>query len=187
MGKKLVVLFPGAGYHCDKPLLYYTKKMAKKYDYKVVELSFELSEAASAIKGDREKTRMALDTAFARACGKLGDIDFGRYDRVIFVGKSIGTAVMARYSAEYSVNAETVIFTPIAETFEHTGLRGPVFHGSADPLLDTEKCLRLCEERGLPCTVIPKANHSLETGDVEKDIKNLGKVMKTVDGIFRRE
>ena len=94
MGKKLVVLFPGAGYHSDKPLLYYTKKIAKRYDYTIVELSFELSEAASAIKGDREKTRMALDTAFAQACGKLGDIAFGRYDRVNFVGKSIGTAVM---------------------------------------------------------------------------------------------
>ena len=186
MGRKLVVLFPGAGYHTDKPLLYYTKKIAKGYDYKIVELSFELSEAASAIKGDKEKTRLALDTAYLQACEKLGDIEFGRYDRVIFVGKSIGTAVMARYSAACSVNAEMVIFTPIAETFEHPGLCGPVFHGSADPLLDTEACVRLCEERGLPCTVIPKANHSLETGDTEKDIKNLGKVMKAVDAIFRK-
>lgn len=24
--KKLAVLFPGIGYHCDKPLLYYSKK-----------------------------------------------------------------------------------------------------------------------------------------------------------------
>ena len=95
MGRKLVVLFPGAGYHTDKPLLYYTKKIAKGYDYKIVELSFELSEVASAIKGDKEKTRLALDTAFAQACEKLGDIEFGKYDRVIFVGKSIGTAAAA--------------------------------------------------------------------------------------------
>lgn len=25
---KLVVCFPGIGYHCDKPLLYYSRKLA---------------------------------------------------------------------------------------------------------------------------------------------------------------
>ena len=27
--KKIAVLFPGVGYHTDKPLLYYSKKLAK--------------------------------------------------------------------------------------------------------------------------------------------------------------
>ena len=27
MKEKLVIIFPGIGYHCDKPLLYYAKKL----------------------------------------------------------------------------------------------------------------------------------------------------------------
>ena len=27
-GRKLVVYFPGIGYHCDKPLLYYSRRLA---------------------------------------------------------------------------------------------------------------------------------------------------------------
>lgn len=31
--KKLAVFFPGIGYHCDKPLLYYSRKMAEQNGY----------------------------------------------------------------------------------------------------------------------------------------------------------
>ena len=34
--KKLAVLFPGIGYHCDKPLLYYSKKYLKVYGYEII-------------------------------------------------------------------------------------------------------------------------------------------------------
>ena len=30
MGKRLAVIFPGIGYHCDKPILYYSRKLAKE-------------------------------------------------------------------------------------------------------------------------------------------------------------
>ena len=32
MENKLAVIFPGIGYHTDKPLLYYGKKLAKNMD-----------------------------------------------------------------------------------------------------------------------------------------------------------
>ena len=30
---KLAVFFPGIGYHCDKPLLYYSRKLAQECGY----------------------------------------------------------------------------------------------------------------------------------------------------------
>ena len=180
MNKKLIVLFPGVGYHNDKPLMYYTKKIAKKHDYEIVEIYFDFSDVKF-IKGDSEAVKMAIDAACSQAVEQLKGVTFSNYDRVVFVGKSIGTAVMARYSAECGVNAEMIVFTPIAETFDYPGINGPVFHGSEDPLCDTDLCVRLCEDMSLTCTVIPGANHSLETGDVETDISNLGKVMVTVE------
>ena len=35
MEKRLAVIFPGVGYHVDKPLLYYSRKLAKEYGYEV--------------------------------------------------------------------------------------------------------------------------------------------------------
>lgn len=36
MKEKLVIIFPGIGYHCDKPLLYYAKKLAKEHGYEEI-------------------------------------------------------------------------------------------------------------------------------------------------------
>ena len=36
MGKRLAVIFPGIGYHCDKPILYYSRKLAKEQDVAIV-------------------------------------------------------------------------------------------------------------------------------------------------------
>ena len=38
--KKLAVIFPGVGYHVDKPLLYYSKKIAAHYGYEIVEVAY---------------------------------------------------------------------------------------------------------------------------------------------------
>ena len=38
--KKLAVLFPGIGYHCDKPLLYYSKKCLSAYGYEIIEVNY---------------------------------------------------------------------------------------------------------------------------------------------------
>ena len=40
MEKKIAVLFPGIGYHTDKPLLYYSKKLARKRGYEIVEVKY---------------------------------------------------------------------------------------------------------------------------------------------------
>ena len=38
--KKLAVIFPGVGYHTDKPLLYYSKKLAFQNGYEIVEVPY---------------------------------------------------------------------------------------------------------------------------------------------------
>lgn len=40
MGKKLAIIFPGVGYTCAKPLLYYTAQLAAEYDYEVIRLDY---------------------------------------------------------------------------------------------------------------------------------------------------
>ena len=52
------------------------------------------------------------------------------------------------------------------------------FHGTADPWADTARIVRLCEQARIPLFLTPNASHSLETGDVQQDIRILGTVME---------
>ena len=185
MSKKLAVVFPGIGYHSDKPLLYYSKKLAKNKDYEIVEVKYSFREDFSVIKGNADKMQEAFDEAFEQVVEQLNNIVFADYSRIVFIGKSIGTALAARYNMTYDLDADMIVFTPIEQTFAFVNAcEGMVFHGSADPLCDTDMCTQLCEELSLTYAVIPEANHSLETGNVATDIANLAKVMHTVDGIL---
>ena len=57
------------------------------------------------------------------------------------------------------------------------------FTGDDDPWVGREKSRisALCEARGIPCTVIPQANHSLESGDVFSDLKELYRIMEKTE------
>lgn len=185
MSNKLVVVFPGVGYHTDKPLLYYSKKLAHAKDYEIIEIKYDLPEAGAVIKADAEKRKQAFDTAFEQVTKQLETVDFDSYEKVVFIGKSIGTALAARYNMTYELDADQIIFTPIETTFAFvTPCEGFVFHGDADPLCDTDMCTQLCEELSLTYVVIPGANHSLETENVLNNIEILGKVMSTEDKLL---
>ena len=185
MSKNLAVIFPGVGYHCDKPLLYYSKKIANKKGYDIIEIQYAFTDVLGSIKTDHSKTEMAIENAFIQTLEQLSDVRFDDYERVVFIGKSIGTAIAARIAASIEVEADMIIFTPIEVTFAFLSpCEGLVFHGSADPLCDTDMCIQLCDEMSLTYAVIPEANHSLETGDVKLDIQNLEKIMDTVEKIL---
>lgn len=47
--KKIAVLFPGIGYTCDKPLLYYAAQIAAEQGYEIVKVNYSGFEAG--IKG----------------------------------------------------------------------------------------------------------------------------------------
>ena len=54
MGKRLAVIFPGIGYHCDKPILYYSRKLAKEQEYKEI-ISLEYSYTEKNIRGNEKR------------------------------------------------------------------------------------------------------------------------------------
>ena len=39
MTQKLAVFFPGIGYHNDKPLLYYSQKLAKEFGFECIKVN----------------------------------------------------------------------------------------------------------------------------------------------------
>lgn len=179
--KKLAVFFPGIGYSADRPLLHYSRRLAEKHGYEIIILSY--SGFPKKVKGDRKKMEECYHLAVRQSRKTLSDVDFSEYDDILFVGKSIGTVAAAQIASETGKEIQLLLFTPLEETFSFAFGQAIVFTGSGDPWVDAEnsRIPQLCEKRGIPCRVIPAANHSLETGDPIQDIQNLKTVMEETE------
>lgn len=172
---KLAVFFPGIGYTADKPLLYYSRRIAADLGYEMRLLSY--TGFPQNVLGDSDKMTECYRIALAQSRDMLADVDWNAYDEVLFVGKSLGTSIAAWIAAKNPVRdrIRLVLLTPLEETFTFPTDRAIVVTGTNDPWVggSDSSIPSLCEKRGLPCIVIPGGNHSLETGDVDTDIQNL--------------
>ncbi|MBQ0059015.1 MAG: alpha/beta hydrolase [Lachnospiraceae bacterium] len=175
--KKYALVFPGIGYHFDKPLLYYSKKIAANAGYEIVEVPY--GGFKKGIKGNAKKMYEAFEMALAQTEDMLKDLDL-KAAQLLFISKSIGTAVSAAYALKHDLKPKHICFTPVAETFQF--LREPcyIFHGNADQWLDHQVFLEKVKETTFPYEVIDRANHSLETGNGLKDAENLQGILQKV-------
>lgn len=183
MNKRTAVIFPGIGYHTDKPLLYYGKKLARAHGYEIVEVSY--GGFPRDVKGNEEKMRDAFLSALAQAEEFLAETDFGSCDEALFISKSVGTAVAAAYAKKHGIRARHIYFTPVAQSFMFMDRGGVVFHGTSDPWVDTETVRKGCAERNLPLYVTENANHSMETGDVGRDLEILSEIMRQCEAFLQ--
>lgn len=182
----LAVIFPGIGYTCDRSLLYYTAVMMKELGYKVVPVPY--TGFPKNVKGDAQKMRQCYDIALGQAEELLRDIKFDDYKDIVFIGKSVGTFVALAIAKEFDLTARSVLYTPLVETFdllpEDTSEQIIAFHGTSDPWAKTPEIIAACESRGIPLHLVERANHSLETGDLERDLCTLGETMRQVRGFL---
>ena len=192
---KIAVLFPGIGYTCDKPLLYYSAKLAAEKGFEVVRVPY--GNFPSNVKGNAEKMYQSFVSAREQSEEILKDVDWSSYDEIVFFSKSVGTVVALSYASEHGIDARQVLYTPLKETFKFPVAaagagegaadasdagksRVIAFHGTGDPWAQTEDIIKICEEKGVPLYLTKDANHSLECGKAIKDIKTIRKVMRTV-------
>jgi phosphoglycolate phosphatase len=183
--RKIACLFPGIGYTCDKPLLYYSWKLLKGLDWEIVPVLY--SGFPSGVKGNAEKMQQCAHMALEQAEDLLQEIDWSEYTEILLIGKSIGTVVCAAYAKRHRLDCRQILFTPVEAAFEFAGRRSIAFHGTADPWADTKAIEKCCRRLGIPLYETEDANHSLETGNVDADIKEMRKVMKTVREFVTKE
>ena len=179
--KKIAVFFPGIGYTVDRPLLYYSRRLCEQAGYEIKLLSF--SGFPSNVKGDSEKMKESLTLAIEQSQKELLGLDFSGCSDVLFISKSIGTVASAAMEEKNpDVPIRQILFTPLKETFEYRIKSGIAFTGEMDPWtgLLNSPVKDLCLKEGIPCSVIPFANHSLETGDALKDIDVIKGVLDAV-------
>ena len=179
---KLAVVFPGVGYHNDKPLLYYSKKLAREYGFEIVEISYDFPFKAKEIKDKKDKMEDAFGLAVKQAEEQLSTVEFDKYEKVLFIGKSIGTTVAAYYDKKYCVDSKHVVLTPVPQTFDFLNKEsGIVFNGNADPWCETSLVTEKCKELGMEAHIVENANHSLETKSVITDVQNLKEILSKIE------
>lgn len=192
-GVRIAVFFPGIGYTCDKPLLYFSEKLARKHSYETFPVRYghlskncrenQKCHAGSIIdmRGNTEAMTQAFDSAMAQAEEILHEIDWSHYSEILFISKSIGTLVASSYAQKHGLSVRHIFYTPLIETFSHIIPGQIAFHGTCDPWADTEKVQALSRETDTLLFVTPEANHSLETGDIQADLQTLQTVMKQTE------
>lgn len=176
--KKIACLFPGIGYTCDKPLLYYSWKLLRGMGWEIVPVRY--SGFPDNVKGSAEKMQQCAHMALEQAEELLQDIDWSQYTDILLIGKSVGTVVCAAYAKRHGLKCRQILFTPVEAAFGFAGRGTIAFHGTADPWADTKAIEKACRKLEIPLYETEGANHSLETGDVDADIKEMRKVMKII-------
>ena len=179
---KLAVLFPGIGYHSDKPLFYYTKKVLKAAGYEIKEVKYE--NLPHVTRGDRESMSRAYGMAHDQMWAELEGTDFSQYEKVVFAGKSLGSVLAAEYTSAHKLNdVYHISMTPVEDTLKLLGgCKGAIFHGLADPWLDSAVTNEYMKSLGndYKLYTYENANHSLETGDALTDLSIMQSFVKTL-------
>ena len=202
--KKLAVIFPGIGYHADKPLLYYARKLATEAGYEE-QIKIEYTCTQKKIRGDEEKMRKAFEELYAQAETALKDIRWEDYDDILFISKSIGTIIATTYENRHlkdrhlqnnASNLKQLLYTPLTATFNTTAITATTttntatatatatttstiaFIGTADPWSNVPEVIALARKNNIPIHVYDDANHSLETDDTIENLHIIRDVMK---------
>lgn len=182
---KLVVVFPGVGYQVDRPLLYYARKLfcSEAFEVKTV----EYGKLPKVEKLQPETIDHAIDKGIAQTQHFFSTLCFSKYEKIIFISKSIGTAIASRVCAQQGIEAIHICFTPLAQTFDYPIKKAVVFHGTNDPWAKTEQIKSLCKAQALPIFLTEGANHSLEKEDVLENIEILYRTMAHISAFLQQE
>ena len=185
---RLAVIFPGLGYHKDKPLLYYAAKLAKNAGYEICCISYhDMPEKAF---GDADMIRNAGELVCQQAKEQLTRYDLHVYDDILLIGKSIGTVGAARIAEANPANSRQIWYTPLQLTFPENGSPAApciAFLGTSDPWSDLRIMTKTADAQKIPLHLFPECNHSLECGNPLRDLETLKTVMQLTDAFIRRK
>ena len=175
---KLAVFFPGLGYTTEKPLLYFGLDIVREHGYKECrKISYTIVKKEG-IRGNADKIKEVEQELFLQTEKQLADVDWENYDEVLFVSKSIGTAVAAEYAQKYELlNIKHILYTPLTITYDHNPVNALAFIGTKDGWSDVHKIEELSRKHNIKLEIYKDCNHSLETDNVFENINILHDVM----------
>ena len=170
--KKLAVIFPGVGYTCTKPLLYYTAAMAAEHNYEIIRLDYG-QDIHTFYGRSPAELEPIIKLAIKRTLPQLENVPFSEYDDIIFISKSIGTTIACQLEAALQLKGKVhqFLMTPIPSTLRYlSDINGLFFSGTARNFPDKTG------------GIFEGCNHSLEQkGDTLGALKNVRLIVECLD------
>ncbi|WP_152393285.1 alpha/beta hydrolase [Paenibacillus guangzhouensis] len=169
---KLVVLFPGKNYPCDKPILHYAgisaiqsgfDLMVLEYGYQAGRTDLDIIDLPIVIEESKESIHRIIN----------------KYDQVIFISKSIGTIVAGEVHQKLGIPIKHIYLTPIKGTIDYINKSdGLVIYGTKDEVFNKELESQIIVTNNRRVIEIPNANHALETKDVIESVEILSSLVR---------
>ncbi len=158
----LVVVFPGMGYSCEMPLLYYCTETALQAGCDVLNLKYFFQCSNARHDNTEEAHRQIFRDCHAAIKRCMAHAE--QYRKIIFASKSIGTVFAAETALLLDTAAVSHFFlTPVDKLIPHVGgMKCTVVVGDNDPHCSADNISAM---RALPaCTlhVLAGMDHSLE-------------------------
>ena len=187
-GGRLALIQAGFGYGLDLPLLYYARRTVRAAEYRClcVDLRYTTNQSFLALADEAREEYFKRDIErITERLGKEGS------PPSLAMGKSLGTTVIHRLLLRGALaeDCRLGLLTPgtewpaIAETLVGGASPALVVGGTADPLFLAVDRTRLSARRGLDIMEVEGADHSLETGDLGRDLATLTMVIHRI-GVF---
>jgi predicted alpha/beta-hydrolase family hydrolase len=182
----LAILFPGIGYTCQMPLLYYQTKLFLSLGADVLWVEYGYNRADFKSMPDSEQKKWF--NADVTASCKTG-LEQRAYSKVTLGGKSLGTVALGHLlTSELALShAQAIWLTPLLKDEKLRGeirkarQRSLLVIGTKDAHYDAA---RLEELKTLPhvrTVVLEGADHSLEVeGDVSNSIRLIDQVIQEI-------
>lgn len=170
--KKLCVVFPGRKYSCDRSLLYFPSKLLANRGYEMIYLHYNKNKEDE----DNQTIDAFIEDAENYFLEVIKNIDFKKYDKIIFISKSVGTILAGRKTKELPQDKVFNIFiTPLEQTLEFIRKEDLVICGDHDQYFkDAKNKLAKFSYAYL----FPYSSHSLESKtNYDKTTKTLNDVI----------
>ena len=188
-GSKLAIVFPGFGYTCHMPLLYYPTRLLLQKGFDVLWVETDYSTNKKYIESDDlERSKWIKEDALA-ACRAA--LSAHGYTQLVLIGKSIGTAALAALLTYKALPEDSrfIWLTPVINDDEVRAMiiknprRNSLFlAGMEDPHYSQDHLREIQEATGANVLALAHANHSLEVkGDVFLSIAILKMVIEGIE------
>ncbi|MDP5272895.1 hypothetical protein [Chengkuizengella axinellae] len=161
--RSLLVLFPGKGYHCDKPLLYFAQRVGVEQNCDVLSLEYGFQAARTDFNiEEREFLIRETSSVIEQTIAKK------QYERVYFISKSIGTVIAGAIGKQMK-DVSQFYLTPSIHSMTFIKDKDIVVVGSIDPMF-TQKEIDELQKVNSNTRIINQVANNLEAKDIKTSL-----------------
>lgn len=172
--RKLAVIFPGAGYGLESPLLYYADFLFEANGYERIRMDY-----SNILCHKDFSLENKINALREYVWSQIEEVDFSQYDEVVFLSKSIGTIEAGMLADRLETFVKQIFLTPVEEAASYLKEDSILVIGTRDKAYPFYK--ELCERKNIQALYIEDADHLLEIHNRPFDsIRVLEKVMKFI-------